>query len=64
LTRGQTRRLSHTPAWLATSPEVEGVTGRFFVKRRAVETAPRTTDVERWAGPSVRGIVRYWMIPS
>jgi NAD(P)-dependent dehydrogenase (short-subunit alcohol dehydrogenase family) len=36
-----------TPAWLATSSEVEGVTGRFFVRRRAVETAPHTTDVER-----------------
>jgi NAD(P)-dependent dehydrogenase (short-subunit alcohol dehydrogenase family) len=36
-----------TPVWLATAPEVEGVTGRFFVERRAVETAPHTTDVER-----------------
>jgi NAD(P)-dependent dehydrogenase (short-subunit alcohol dehydrogenase family) len=36
-----------TPAWLATSPDVEGVTGRFFVERQAVETAPHTTDVGR-----------------
>jgi NAD(P)-dependent dehydrogenase (short-subunit alcohol dehydrogenase family) len=36
-----------TPAWLATSPEVEGVTGRFFVDRVPVETAPHTTDVQR-----------------
>ena len=36
-----------TPAWLATSPDVEGVTGRFFVDRAPVETAPHTTDAER-----------------
>lgn len=36
-----------TPAWLATSPDVEGVSGRFFVGRKPVETAPHTTDVER-----------------
>ncbi|WP_433286798.1 SDR family NAD(P)-dependent oxidoreductase [Pseudonocardia sp. CA-142604] len=36
-----------TPAWLATSPDVDGVTGRFFVDRRAVETAPHTTDPDR-----------------
>ena len=36
-----------TPAWLAISPDVEGVTGRFFVDRSPVETAPHTTDVER-----------------
>jgi NAD(P)-dependent dehydrogenase (short-subunit alcohol dehydrogenase family) len=36
-----------TPAWLATSPAVEGVTGRFFVDRVPVETAPHTTDAER-----------------
>lgn len=36
-----------TPAWLATAPEVAGVTGRFFVDRTPVETAPHTTDVER-----------------
>jgi NAD(P)-dependent dehydrogenase (short-subunit alcohol dehydrogenase family) len=35
------------PAWLATAPEVEGVTGRFFVGRGHVETAPHTTDVQR-----------------
>jgi NAD(P)-dependent dehydrogenase (short-subunit alcohol dehydrogenase family) len=36
-----------TPAWLATSPEAEGVTGRFFVDRAPVETAPHTTDAGR-----------------
>jgi NAD(P)-dependent dehydrogenase (short-subunit alcohol dehydrogenase family) len=36
-----------TPAWLATSPEVDGITGRFFVRRKAVPTAPHTTDVAR-----------------
>ncbi|TQM09736.1 SDR family NAD(P)-dependent oxidoreductase [Pseudonocardia kunmingensis] len=36
-----------TPAWLATAPEVEGVTGRFFVERAAVDTAPHTTDPAR-----------------
>ncbi len=36
-----------TPAWLATAQEVEGVSGRFFVDRAAVETAPHTTDVQR-----------------
>jgi NAD(P)-dependent dehydrogenase (short-subunit alcohol dehydrogenase family) len=36
-----------TPAWLATSPAVTGVTGRFFVERKQVMTAPHTTDVVR-----------------
>jgi NAD(P)-dependent dehydrogenase (short-subunit alcohol dehydrogenase family) len=36
-----------TPAWLATAPEVEGITGRFFVQRKQVTTAPHTTDVAR-----------------
>jgi NAD(P)-dependent dehydrogenase (short-subunit alcohol dehydrogenase family) len=36
-----------TPAWLATAPEVEGVTGRFFVDREPVVTAPHTTDLAR-----------------
>lgn len=36
-----------TPAWLATALEVEGVTGRFFVNREPVETAPHTTDLAR-----------------
>jgi NAD(P)-dependent dehydrogenase (short-subunit alcohol dehydrogenase family) len=36
-----------TPAWLATSPEVDGITGRFFVKRRQVTTAAHTTDIAR-----------------
>jgi NAD(P)-dependent dehydrogenase (short-subunit alcohol dehydrogenase family) len=36
-----------TPAWLATSPAVEGVTGCFFVDRTVVETAPHTTDAAR-----------------
>ncbi|MEU6644618.1 SDR family NAD(P)-dependent oxidoreductase [Saccharomonospora sp. NPDC046836] len=36
-----------TPAWLATAPEVDGVTGKFFVRRKQVPTAPHTTDVAR-----------------
>ncbi len=36
-----------TPVWLATAAEVEGVTGRFYVDRAVVQTAPHTTDVER-----------------
>jgi NAD(P)-dependent dehydrogenase (short-subunit alcohol dehydrogenase family) len=36
-----------TPAWLATSPEVDGVSGAFFVKREQVQTAPHTTDPQR-----------------
>jgi NAD(P)-dependent dehydrogenase (short-subunit alcohol dehydrogenase family) len=36
-----------TPAWLATAPEVDGVSGAFFVKREQVKTAPHTTDPER-----------------
>jgi NAD(P)-dependent dehydrogenase (short-subunit alcohol dehydrogenase family) len=36
-----------TPAWLATSPEVDGVSGAFFVKREPVQTAPHTTDPDR-----------------
>ncbi|WP_116953550.1 SDR family NAD(P)-dependent oxidoreductase [Jiangella endophytica] len=36
-----------TPLWLATAPELDGVSGRFYVKRRAVETAEHTTDPDR-----------------
>ncbi|SDU49776.1 SDR family NAD(P)-dependent oxidoreductase [Jiangella alkaliphila] len=36
-----------TPLWLATAPEVDGVSGRFYVKRKAVETAGHTTDPDR-----------------
>ncbi len=36
-----------TPVWLATSPEVDGVTGRFFVGRTQVLTAPHTTNIAR-----------------
>ncbi|MEU6714022.1 SDR family NAD(P)-dependent oxidoreductase [Nonomuraea sp. NPDC046802] len=36
-----------TPVWLATSPEVGDVTGRFFVRRKQVPTAPHTTDIDR-----------------
>jgi NAD(P)-dependent dehydrogenase (short-subunit alcohol dehydrogenase family) len=35
------------PAWLATESEVEGVTGRYFVRRKEVPTAPHTTDIAR-----------------
>jgi NAD(P)-dependent dehydrogenase (short-subunit alcohol dehydrogenase family) len=36
-----------TPVWLATAPEVDGISGRFFVDRRQVATAPHTTDLAR-----------------
>jgi NAD(P)-dependent dehydrogenase (short-subunit alcohol dehydrogenase family) len=36
-----------TPVWLATSPEVADITGRFFVNREQVPTAPHTTDTAR-----------------
>lgn len=36
-----------TPVWLATSPEVDGITGQFFVARKRAKTAPHTTDVAR-----------------
>lgn len=34
--------------WLATSPEVEGISGAYFVKRTRVQTATHTTDPERY----------------
>ncbi|MGW5388412.1 SDR family NAD(P)-dependent oxidoreductase [Nocardia sp. NPDC003963] len=36
-----------TPVWLVTAPEVSGVTGEFFVKRKSVPTADHTTDTAR-----------------
>lgn len=36
-----------TPVWLANSPEVDGITGQFFVARKQAKTAPHTTDVAR-----------------
>lgn len=36
-----------TPAWLATDPGLDGVSGRFYVRRTAVPTAPHTTDPAR-----------------
>lgn len=36
-----------TPTWLATAPEVAKVSGRFYVARRPVTTAPHTTDRAR-----------------
>lgn len=35
---------AETSIYLATSPEVEGVTGRYFVRKRVVEPAPAATD--------------------
>lgn len=35
---------ARTPIYLASSPEVEGVTGQYFVRNRAVQTAPITYD--------------------
>ncbi|MGW5386483.1 SDR family NAD(P)-dependent oxidoreductase [Nocardia sp. NPDC003963] len=36
-----------TPVWLATAPEVSGISGEFFVERRSVPTADHTTDTTR-----------------
>lgn len=36
-----------TPSWLATSPDVEKMTGQFYVRRKAVPTASHTTDIAR-----------------
>lgn len=36
-----------TPVWLATDAGLEGVTGRFFVRRKEVRTAGHTTDDAR-----------------
>ncbi len=36
-----------TPTWLATSPDLAATSGQFFVKRRAVQTAAHTLDLER-----------------
>ncbi len=36
---------AETVIYLATSPEVEGVSGRYFVKRRAVRSSPASYDV-------------------
>ncbi|MEU6587325.1 SDR family NAD(P)-dependent oxidoreductase [Nocardia sp. NPDC046763] len=38
-----------TPVWLATSPDLNGITGRFFVRRKDVRTAVHTTDPDRRA---------------
>ncbi|MFI6173666.1 SDR family NAD(P)-dependent oxidoreductase [Nocardia sp. NPDC051052] len=38
---------ARTPVWLATSTELAGVSGRFYVDRTPVETALHTTDLER-----------------
>lgn len=40
-------RGADTPAWLAWSPELTDVSGRFFVKRKERTTAPHTRDVAR-----------------
>lgn len=37
---------ARTPVYLASSPEVEGVTGQYFVRNQAIQTAPITYD---WA---------------
>ncbi|MFE3262005.1 SDR family NAD(P)-dependent oxidoreductase [Nocardia sp. NPDC059091] len=38
-----------TPVWLATSPDLNDITGRFFVLRKDVPTAAHTTDADRRA---------------
>jgi NAD(P)-dependent dehydrogenase (short-subunit alcohol dehydrogenase family) len=39
-------RGAETPVYLATSPEVEGVSGKYFVKKRAVPSSAASYDVE------------------
>jgi hypothetical protein len=36
-----------TPMWLATSPEVDGITGRDFVEREQVAAASHSTGIAR-----------------
>jgi retinol dehydrogenase 14 len=35
-----------TPVWLASSPEVEGVTGRYYASRRPRRSSRRSYDTE------------------
>jgi NAD(P)-dependent dehydrogenase (short-subunit alcohol dehydrogenase family) len=35
-----------TLVWLASSPEVEGVTGKYFIKRKEAKSSPRSHDKE------------------
>jgi retinol dehydrogenase 14 len=37
---------AETPVYLAASPEVEGVTGRYFAKKQQKRSSPRSYDVE------------------
>lgn len=37
---------AETSIYLASSPEVEGVTGKYFIKRRAVASSPESYDTE------------------
>lgn len=37
---------AETPVYLASSPEVEGVTGKYFVRKRAVASSPESYDLE------------------
>ena len=39
-------RGAETPVYVATSPELDGVTGRYFVKRRDVPSGPHSYDEE------------------
>jgi retinol dehydrogenase 14 len=39
------KRGAETSVYLATSPEVEGVTGKYFIKKRAVASSPESYDV-------------------
>lgn len=38
---------AHGPVWMATSPELVGVSGQFYVGRTRVSTAPHTSNPER-----------------
>ncbi|MFX0094177.1 MAG: SDR family oxidoreductase [Candidatus Hodarchaeota archaeon] len=37
---------AETPIYLVTSPEVEGITGKYFVRKKAVESSPLSYDKE------------------
>ncbi len=39
-------RGADTPIWLATSPEVEGATGGYYIRRRLAKANPRANDSE------------------
>ena len=39
---------ARTSIYLASSPDVEGVTGKYFDSRRAVKSSPVSMDEQKW----------------